>query len=222
VAAGDVYLPNPANEAKSLAAYHGKINDAISDETGLWDEMYRGFYSIYGKYESIKDAVDAGAVFNPSTANNPSNEYNEWNMAYSKKVGAILPASVVAMLDAQEVYVQKTAATDGKVSVRILDTVDQLDAWAEVGFKVSVTYNGKTVDINNGLNTTETVWTSIDAAGAVVSAEALGGSYIYGISVKNVPEKDVVFNISRYAKDAKGNVYDLGNTMHINVADIAK
>ena len=215
VAAGTVHMGNPAKETKSYAFSHTKVDTADA----AFPDGYACFKDkvVYGKYETY-EAAQAGTIFNNENVDRPA------NFSYYKADGAILPTSVVAMLKARDVSVQKTAEVNGKVSVRILGTLDDLE-WNRVGFRATMTYNGVTKNAdalldNDGIITTDVVWTSVQAAGSKVTAEALGGNYIYGLVVENVPATGVVFNVSAYYVDANGNEYDLGNFATINVEDI--
>ena len=217
VAAGDVYLPMPQNEKKSMAAVNAKINSS-KDSTGNLDGKKRAQYCIYGKYESLDEAKKSEFVFNPDG-------YEKWNMTYSKRFGAMLPTSVVAMLNGQNISIQRTTGSNGKMSIRILGTVDSLESWKELGFRATITSNGKTENLdksldNNGVITTKEAWISVKAAGATVSAEKLNGNYIYFVVVDDVVTTGATLNVAFYAKDTSGKVYDFGGAFHMDVEDI--
>ena len=108
------------------------------------------------------------------------------------------------------VYAQVTAGTTSSsnfADMRFVAALDDLN-FEEAGF-VLVSYadeydNLDEILVINGddCNTysTDTVWTSINAAGSVVTAQELGGSYLIGVTVLNIPNKKGRFNVQIGAK----------------------
>ena len=125
------------------------------------------------------------AVINQSTDTTPQ-------YAWSVTAGAMIPASLVHMVD-YNLAVQQTAVYEGtksdnsKVNVtdlRLLTTVDELTVCEKIGFKVSVKV-GSAEAVEKVITASE-VYSSIQAAGATVTAEQLGGRYICGLVLKGV------------------------------------
>ncbi|MBR7092347.1 MAG: InlB B-repeat-containing protein [Clostridia bacterium] len=99
-----------------------------------------------------------------------------------------------------------TTSTTAKTDIRFVAAIDSLN-FDEVGF-VLVSYAEDYPDYPD-MNTTlvvdgtecdtwrtDTVWESINAAGSAVTAQALDGNYIIGLTVTNIPSKKGGFNIS--------------------------
>ena len=149
---------------------------------------------------------------------------NTWT--YEKSVGALVPMGVAEVLNSG-VYMQRTAFNEGKTNVRVLAILDGLN-WSEVGFKITMTYDGVTknidateTDAGDGIETTDTVWTSVYANGEPVTADSLGGNYLYGVVINNVPETGVTFNVQLYKVAMDGTTVVEGvNTITVDVADI--
>lgn len=114
----------------------------------------------------------------------------DWAMV---KDEIMMPVTVAEMLN-YNVYVQESETPDtenGVTSLRILSTLDSLK-WSEIGFAVTVFFaDGRAVTQEY---TTDTVYTSITAAGESVTAAELEGAYIYGLVIDNI-SLDRVFKI---------------------------
>ena len=82
------------------------------------------------------------------------------------------------------------APTEGVTAVRFAAILNDLSV-DEVGFLVYALYKDSAGTIHSGTGSidlkTATVWTSIVGSGVTVTAEELGGSYVYALSVNNVP-----------------------------------
>ena len=80
--------------------------------------------------------------------------------------------------------------TEGVTAVRFAAILNDLSV-DEVGFVVYALYKDSTGTIHSGTGSidlkTATVWTSIVGGGVTVTAEELGGSYVYALAVNNVP-----------------------------------
>ena len=125
-----------------------------------------------------------------------------------------------------DIHAQRTASVGGKTSVRILATVDALN-FTNVGFKITMTYNGVTKNIDatadsdgTGITVTKEVWNSVQANGDTVSADVLGGKYIYGVVINNVPDTGVVFNVTSYKTALNGASVEGASTVTLDVANI--
>ena len=81
--------------------------------------------------------------------------------------------------------------TDGVTSVRLIGIVNTLELEA-VGFEIIATYRDAEGTVHYGNDivalSTGTVWSSVLANGNVsVTAEELGGKYVYAVTINNVP-----------------------------------
>ena len=97
---------------------------------------------------------------------------------------------------------QTSAVSGGKFSTRFVATVDSLE-YKEVGFEITVTdYNGQSGELK--VYDTNTVFSSIvgsDTVGGTVTytAQDLGGTYIYALSVNNIyTNYPVTFRVTPY------------------------
>lgn len=82
------------------------------------------------------------------------------------------------------------APTEGVTAVRFAAILNDLSV-DEVGFLVYALYKDSTGTVHSGTGSinlkTATVWTSIVGGGVTVTAEELGGSYVYALAINNVP-----------------------------------
>jgi uncharacterized repeat protein (TIGR02543 family) len=95
-------------------------------------------------------------------------------------------ADVVSPLFAQ--LQTGVTAESSSASIRFVAAIDSLEA-LEVGFVFSLTSDNPTVggDYCTAFQT-NTVWNAINAGGAVVTAEDLHGTYIFGCTITNIPK----------------------------------
>ncbi len=93
---------------------------------------------------------------------------------------------------AEDIHVQTTAVKDGKVSLRFLCTLksEELTQWQEVGYKIEVT-NAKGTT-RSAQKTANKVYTEVLAAGKTVTAQQLGGDYIWGAVLSSIPATGIL------------------------------
>ena len=121
--------------------------------------------------------------------------YNAETAAFvkSETLGRVVPAGV-AYLYNNNVFAQAAAPAGDKFSVRLLSAVETLD-WNRVGFLVTVEVDGTTY-YNAKPYETQTVFSSVLAAGETVTAAALPGcdncSYVYALVLANLPATGTV------------------------------
>ena len=177
VLAADIYLN--ASALASSAAYGANNKFSTGD-------MYRKPSNcVNGKFATFAEAEAAGAVLN--TAGTVTNTY-----AFSPLVGGIAPASVVHMFDYNLAVQQKSAyvladknsVDHSVIDIRLLSVVNDLDVCNRMGFKVSVKVGD--ADALERTITVSEVYTSIQAAGATVTAAELGGKYISALVLEGV------------------------------------
>ncbi|MBQ7346656.1 MAG: hypothetical protein IJW55_01730 [Clostridia bacterium] len=111
------------------------------------------------------------------------------------------------------VGVQDTAPADSKINVRFVGVVDQLDVFQKIGIKVDAYADGefhKTFDIG----TTEvykTITANVNGVNTAITAEELGGTYAYALTINGVPASGVIkFVVTPYTVDVNdsNNVTD--------------
>ena len=103
--------------------------------------------------------------------------------AYNSKITTPAPVT----------YIQTKSNEDGTVSLRLVGltdkTEDELAAADSVAFDIILQRNGKIVA---GTSATRTVYTSVLAAGETVTAESLGGSYLWCYVINGIEATDVI------------------------------
>lgn len=100
-----------------------------------------------------------------------------------------------------------TTAESASAAIRFAAAIDSRD-FAEAGFVFSKVTANPTVDDAASLAvSTTTVWTSINAAGSVVTAEELHGSYIFACTVNGIGNANfgTELYVRAYVKDFDGN-----------------
>ncbi|MBR7092498.1 MAG: InlB B-repeat-containing protein, partial [Clostridia bacterium] len=120
-----------------------------------------------------------------------------------------------------------TTSTSTSADMRFVAAIDNV-GFDEAGF-VLVSYPEDYADLDAILvvdgtecNTmkTNTVWTSINAAGSVVTAADLGGKYIFALTVTNIPSKkggfDINIGVKAYAKRGALVYYSNAKTYCVN------
>ena len=176
VLASDIYLN--ASALSSSAAYGANNKFSTTD-------MYRKPSNcVNGIFATFAEAEAAGAVLNK--AGTATNTY-----VYSPVLGGIAPATVVHLFDynlavqKKDTYTLEYKGENYSVTdLRLLTTVDDLDVCNLIGFKVSVKV-GSREPIEKSFSVSR-VYTSVEAAGATITAAELGGKYISALVVEGV------------------------------------
>lgn len=131
------------------------------------------------------------------------------DMVYSKVAGAIIPATVAAMLN-HNAWAQTGTITVGEEQVkalRILTGLENLN-WKEVSYTVTV---GEKTESTDPITT---VYESVTAAGEVLTTEDLNEKYgtsyeyLYGVVIKNIPD-NCTLTVTPVVTTAKGTVVTL-------------
>lgn len=133
-------------------------------------------------------------------------EYNDWCGVGDR----LLPKTVATMRGFQAYAVtgihsqMGTDAADGKTSMRFVAVIDDIELtdYAQIGFEVCIS------DGTNSVTKTlrgNCVYTSVMAAGETVTAEALGGKYVFALEILNIPASGTyTFTVRPVTVDAKG------------------
>ena len=124
------------------------------------------------------------------------------DFVYSKVAGAVVPATVAAMLN-HNAWAQTGTIGEGEDAVkalRILTGLESLD-WAEVSYTVKV---GEKTESTGAITT---VYESVTAAGEDVAASTLNANYeyLYGLVIKNIPD-NCTLTVTPVVTTAKGTV----------------
>lgn len=128
----------------------------------------------------------------------------------------MIPASVAKMLDkcpipTTDVYYQEQKNGDGTKDVRFVAVIDDL-RYANVGFNVTITRDNESIDPQTAEITknTTTVYKTVKALDKDVSAETLGGKYLYVIEIQgvDVANYDHTFTVSAFVTMQDGTVLE--------------
>ncbi len=157
----------------------------------------------------LKDEVSTqiarfGYVFNPKDATGDSRyvfeywtdeEGNRFEGGVKLNAPMTLKAVFTDMLPRLSAY-QTTDVTDGTYDIRFVSLMDHINC-EKIGYKLEVTYGGKTVEKQIQCNY---VYTSILADGQPVSAETLGAKYIFALHLNGVPASggNVSYRVTPY------------------------
>ena len=85
--------------------------------------------------------------------------------------------------------VQNSAAKDGKQNIRLVATINDSLAYSKVGYRVSISCDDRSMDEQtiSCAYVYYTVTGSADGVTEEYSAASLGGTYIYALTLQNVP-----------------------------------
>lgn len=211
---------------------HDKVYKAIDADVALWPMDVVGYNSdgttstLFKNYLTNAGALDFAANdwLNKNTAEIiPAWENVKLQLPYtaktysggSKTIDLDKAYQIKLAFDGTGVYVQKTATVDNKFDVRFIAVVDVdmnvLNDFSSVGFNITIKTGDKIV---SGSPTTTCLYTSVLAAGETVTAESLGGTYMYVYVIKDVPADTAVeFDIA--ATVSYGNLTYNGNVKTI-------
>ena len=163
-------------------------------------------HAVYGKHATIEDATTAGEYWNYASTVNPDLN-TEADFTYSVFAGGVIPTAVSRMLTANAIRVvgvQRHAESNAVQSLRFVAALrlpaEQLGNFEKVGFLIQIKENGTdSYLIREGA----TVYTSIIANNATVTAGEYGADYFVALSVKNVPVgSEIELVITPYLTDA--------------------
>ncbi len=163
---------------------------------------------LNGERSVMKDSV-VKLSSNTASALYGIAEYDNW-----RGVGDRLYPAAVADMIGFEAYAVKsvcvqqgTEVTDGNTSLRFLAVLDDIDlnAFSKIGFEVCISNGVKTeVMVLRG----NSVFTSVIAAGESVSAETLGGKWIFALEVLNIPVSgSYTFTVRPVMVNASGTAF---------------
>ena len=122
---------------------------------------------------------------NPFTLEDVGEDYRDnW---YKDEVYGIIPKGLADNV-LYKTYAQKTTAPDanGKYKVRVLGVLQSIDL-QNVKLDVQVSADNGATWTAVPVGTVTTVYTSVMAAGSKVTAEDLGGKYVYGAVLTGIP-----------------------------------
>ena len=184
------------------------------------DDMQTGYKAsncVVGKFDTFEAATAAGAVLNK--AGTATNTY-----VYSPVLGGIAPATVVHLFDYNLAVQQKAAykladknsVEHDVIDVRLLTTVNDLEVCNRIGYKVSVK-TGSAEAVEKVITVSE-VYSSIQAAGATITAAELGGKYISALVLQGVSATENVTITVTPVKVIGETTYEDPTPYVINVA----
>ena len=106
---------------------------------------------------------------------------------------------------------QTTDVTDGKYSVRFVATINYLDDVSAVGFIIRAQFEKDSAPVDKTVTQyCAYVYNSILAAGSPVTAEELGGNYIFALHIDEIPENigQITFTVTPYYNHAQNGIVE--------------
>lgn len=106
---------------------------------------------------------------------------------------------------------QTSAVSEGKYSVRFVAFINYLDNVASVGFIIRAQYTKDAAPVDKTVTQyCSYVYTSILAAGVPVTAESLGGNYVYALHIDNIPENvgEITFTVTPYYRVGESEIIE--------------
>ena len=194
--------------------------DIIKYDNGVISSNYTNTFGE--KYEltgdsDITEAKKASEII-PAYKNEALSLPYTKNTLYSGKTPdyATLRIAKTKILNAtKDIYVQKSLDNSKIRFIGVLNLTEQeLDGYQNVGFDISMIYNGTTYQ---NRFTTTTVYKSLMANGTPIYASAYGGTYFYAIEITDIDlaDSDIEFIIEGTGTYKSGNAeytlsYDVG------------
>ncbi len=107
--------------------------------------------------------------------------------------------------------VQFGKMSEGVYSARLVATIQNTEYYENIGFEITV--SDKTSKIHYSANVYETIYGN-DNGLVTYTAQKLGGKYVYGLVINNIPiDQEVTLAVKTYAKDADGEYYGDAQTL---------
>ena len=194
--------------------------DIIKYDNGVISSNYTNTFGE--KYEltgdsDITEAKKASEII-PAYKNEALSLPYTKNTLYSGKTPdyqTLRTAKTKLLNSAKGIYVQKSSDHSKIRFIGVLNLTEQeLEEYQNVGFNVSMTYNGTTYQ---NRFTTTTVYKSLMANGTPIYASAYGGTYFYAIEITDIDlaDSDIEFIIEGTGTYKSGNAeytlsYDVG------------
>lgn len=213
VYAGNIITLNPdgvntqkvCQVSQMIACSNSSANVKLTN-CAMLGTIYSGSKESYGEGASKMSAINLWEGEDWSTF---GTQDDTADFVYSKVAGAVVPATVAAMLN-HNAWAQTGTikVTEGDVekdvkALRILTGLESLD-WAEVSYTVKV---GEKTESTGAITT---VYESVTAAGEDVAASTLNANYeyLYGLVIKNIPD-NCTLTVTPVVTTAKGTVVTL-------------
>ena len=112
-------------------------------------------------------------------------QFAKWTISTDGKT--LIPAGLARSMFAIRIAGYQTSTPENDAfSIRYVAVLDNLESYSKAGYEVEVTREADGKKATEKLETS-TVYTGINTPEGVVTAEDLNGSYICGLSVKNIP-----------------------------------
>ncbi len=170
----DVVINNKVNELEqrySVTVQYG-AEEAKTYQPVTSAENVTAIRSAVKKVESKKALLDM-------------EQFAKWAISTDGKT--LIPAGLARSMFAIRIAGFQTSTPENDAfSIRYVAVLDNLESYSKAGYEVEVTREADGKKAAETLETS-TVYTGINTPNGVVTAEDLNGSYICGLSVKNIP-----------------------------------
>ncbi len=157
----------------------------VSEVTSLEDTAsYKRYKCINGRNNTIT-LDESYLIANPTYLET----WTTCRLSAGSEEHTILPTGIAQMMGYahSRAWIQKsTEKADNGWKLRILNTVETID-WESLSFEVTIKVgNGEPQEVT-GIVAQTTVYNSIEAAGDTVTAQEMGGKFIYAIVLDGIP-----------------------------------
>ncbi|MBO4308997.1 MAG: hypothetical protein J5885_04115 [Clostridia bacterium] len=188
----------PADCRRNICVTVEGVNGAKTYYNGVW-----GVAFDIPAASAVPDYRFENYTFNASTVTSIAAE----DMTASE----VVVTAVYKTVRPTYVGYQTSAVTDGKYSVRFVASINYLDNVASVGFIIRAQYTKDAAPVDKTVTQyCSYVYTSILAAGVPVTAESLGGNYVYALHIDNIPENvgEITFTVTPYYRVGDSDVIE--------------
>ena len=145
-------------------------------------------------------------------------QFAKWAISTDGKT--LIPAGLARSMFAIRIAgFQTTTPENDAFSIRCVAVLDNLESYSKAGYEVEVT---READGKKAAETLETftVYTGINTPEGVVTAEKLNGSYICGLSIKNIPTTGTyTLKIRAYLVGIDGETFYYSTSVNVRVVN---
>ena len=145
-------------------------------------------------------------------------QFAKWAISTDGK--NLIPAGLARSMFAIRIAGYQTSTPENDAfSIRYVAVLDNLESYSKAGYEVEVTREADGKKATEKLETS-TVYTGINTPNGVVTAEDLNGSYICGLSVKNIPTTGTyTLKIRAYLIGIDGETFYYSTSVNVRVVD---
>ena len=144
--------------------------------------------------------------------------FSRWALSTNGKT--LIPAGLARSMFAIRIAgFQTTKPENNAFSIRCVAVLDNLESYSKAGYEVEITREADGKKATEKLETA-TVYTGINTPDGVVTAEELNGSYICGLSIKNIPTTGTyTLKIRAYLIGIDGETFYYSTSVNVRVVN---